>query len=187
MNEHAEAVGVAAAAGARRNRQWRLAAVGHLQHGGAAGERVDSGPVGGSAQAAAGTADTSTVAPASARVRPPPPGRHGDPIALRGQQPRAQLSAISGRRASKRTSAPARVSASTAPAAAPPAPAITITRAGCRDAEIGERREQPGAVGVLAADAAVVLEQQRVHRARHARLGAVACRRRRKPPPCAGS
>ena len=91
VDEHAEPVGVAArgrartASGVARRRPSRArpsSPARRLEPGGGAG---------GSAQAAAGTAETSAVAPSSARARRAVgPGRHGDPLALRVAGSRAR-------------------------------------------------------------------------------------------------
>jgi hypothetical protein len=92
VDEHAEAVGVAGAPAARGGGERRRAAVGHLEDGGAAGERVEAGR-GGGIRPGGGRDGRHQHGRAGegAGQGVPLPGGDPDLIALRVAQARAEL------------------------------------------------------------------------------------------------
>ena len=151
-------------------------------------QRVDAGARRASAQAAAGhRGDQHRRARERGGQRGAVPGGDGD--LARGGSRAAGRAARARRRGGGRPCgrcAPARVSASSAPAAAPPAPTMTMTRARRRHAEVAERGDQAGAVGVLGAHAAALRTAACSPRADTRTSGPRRCRPARRRPACAG-
>ena len=128
-------------------------AVGHLQDDGLGGERGEApGRVRprSRAQAAAGTAETSASAPVSASASASAVHAATVTRSCWGAMSRTRRArAASSRRATMRRRAPARVSASAAPAAAPPEPTMTIVFPPTCISRSPSAGDEAGAVGVV--------------------------------------